>query len=40
LVERFGQYFREVRAKDQKYVALIGDTDKPQIRRNADKMAR
>lgn len=40
LVEDSWKYFREVQTKDQKYVPLISDTDKPQIHLNADKMAR
>ena len=34
------KYFREVQTKDQKYVPLIADTDKPAIDLNKEKMDR
>jgi len=40
LVEQAWAYFRTVQTKDQKYVPLIADTDKPAIDLNKEKMDR
>lgn len=40
LIDDAWKYFREVQTKDQKYVPLIGESDRPAIELNTDKMAR